>query len=243
MALSAGCEMQTIPLSNLALAFIPVIIVIMVIWHWQLDYKHSIYAVGRMLIQLLLIGYVLTYIFEADRAYIVITLLSLMLATASWIALRTITIPRKTLYWSAVYASLLGGFTVLVLTTQGVLSLHPWYSPSTVIPIAGMIFANCMNSISLSGERLEAEMKLGVPYEKAKKVALRAALIPITNMLLAVGLVSLPGMMTGQILSGVSPLIAVRYQIMVMCMIFGSSGISAAVFIYSIKRYLPTNSA
>ena len=240
MALSADCEMQTIPLSNLALAFIPVIIVIMVIWHWQLDYKHSIYAVGRMLIQLLLIGYVLTYIFEADRAYIVITLLSLMLATASWIALRTITIPRKTLYWSAVYASLLGGFTVLVLTTQGVLSLQPWYSPSTVIPIAGMIFANCMNSISLSGERLEAEIKLGVPYEQAKKVALRAALIPITNMLLAVGLVSLPGMMTGQILSGVSPLIAVRYQIMVMCMIFGSSGISAAVFIYSIKQYLPT---
>jgi putative ABC transport system permease protein len=97
-----------------------------------------------------------------------------------------------------------------------------------------------MNSISLSGERLEAEIKLGVPYEQAKKVALRAALIPITNMLLAVGLVSLPGMMTGQILSGVSPLIAVRYQIMVMCMIFGSSGISAAVFIYSIKQYLPT---
>ena len=240
MALSAGCEMQTIPLSNLALAFIPVFIVIMLIWRWQLDYKHSIYAVGRMLIQLLLIGYVLTYIFEANSAYIVITLLSLMLATASWIALRTITIPRKTLYWSAVYASLLGGFTVLVLTTQGVLSLQPWYSPSTVIPIAGMIFANCMNSISLSGERLEAEIKLGVPYEQAKKVALRAALIPITNMLLAVGLVSLPGMMTGQILSGVSPLIAVRYQIMVMCMIFGSSGISAAVFIYSIKQYLPT---
>jgi putative ABC transport system permease protein len=134
--------MQTIPLSNLALAFIPVFIVIMLIWRWQLDYKHSIYAVGRMLIQLLLIGYVLTYIFEANSAYIVITLLSLMLATASWIALRTITIPRKTLYWSAVYASLLGGFTVLVLTTQGVLSLQPWYSPSTVIPIAGMIFAN-----------------------------------------------------------------------------------------------------
>jgi len=234
--------MQTIPLSNLALAFIPVIIVIMVIWRWQLDYKHSVYAIGRMLIQLLLIGYVLTYIFEVSSAYIVITLLSLMLATASWIALRLIAIPRKTLYLSAVYASLLGGVTVLILTTQGVLTLNPWYAPSTVIPIAGMIFANCMNSISLAGERLEAEMKLGVPFDEAKKVALRAALIPITNMLLAVGLVSLPGMMTGQILSGVSPLIAVRYQIMVMCMIFGSSGISAAVFIYLIKRYLPNNS-
>jgi len=54
-------------------------------------------------------------------------------------------------------------------------------------------------------------------------------------MLLAVGLVSLPGMMTGQILSGVSPMIEVRYQIMVICMIFGSSDISEAVFLHSAK--------
>ena len=104
-----------------------------------------------------------------------------------------------------------------------------------MIPLGGMIFANCMNSISLAAERLESELKQGQPYEKAKVIALRTSLIPITNMLLAVGLVSLPGMMTGQILSGVSPLIAVRYQIMVMCMIFGSSGISAAVFLHSAK--------
>ena len=119
--------------------------------------------------------------------------------------------------------------------TQGVLSLKPWYSPSYMIPLGGMIFANCMNSISLAAERLESELKQGHPYEKAKVIALRTSLIPITNMLLAVGLVSLPGMMTGQILAGVSPLIAVRYQIMVMCMIFGSSGISAAVFLHSVK--------
>ena len=94
-----------------------------------------------------------------------------------------------------------------------------------------MIFANAMNSVSLAAERLEAETERNVPYDQARNIALRASLTPITNSLFAVGLVSLPGMMTGQILSGVSPLIAVRYQIMVMCMIFGSAGISAACFL------------
>ncbi|MDX2481924.1 MAG: ABC transporter permease, partial [Desulfuromusa sp.] len=103
---------------------------------------------------------------------------------------------------------------------------------------AGMIFANSMNSISLAGERLEAEISRDIPYDKARSIALQASLIPITNSLLAVGLVSLPGMMTGQILSGVSPLIAARYQIMVMCMIFGSAGISAAIFLTLIKSDL-----
>jgi putative ABC transport system permease protein len=229
--------MQTIPLSNLALAFIPVIIVIAVIWRWQLDYKHSIYAVGRMLIQLLLIGYVLTYIFQTNSTYIVITVLSLMLGIASWIALRTISVPRKKLYLSSVSAIVLGGGSVLLLITQWVLVLSPWYSATMIIPLAGMIFANCMNSISLAGERLEAEINNGSSYDKAKIIALRAALIPIINSLLAVGLVSLPGMMTGQILSGVSPLIAVRYQVMVMCMIFGSAGMTSAIFLYLIKKH------
>jgi putative ABC transport system permease protein len=229
--------MQTIPLSNLALAFIPVIIVIAVIWRWQLDYKHSIYAVGRMLIQLLLIGYVLTYIFQTNSTYIVITALSLMLGIASWIALRTISVPRKKLYLSSVSAIVLGGGSVLLLITQWVLVLSPWYSATMIIPLAGMIFANCMNSISLAGERLEAEINNGSSYDKAKIIALRAALIPIINSLLAVGLVSLPGMMTGQILSGVSPLLAVRYQVMVMCMIFGSAGMTSAIFLYLIKKH------
>ncbi|MDX1733734.1 MAG: ABC transporter permease, partial [Halioglobus sp.] len=67
--------------------------------------------------------------------------------------------------------------------------------------------------------------------ESARLAAYQAAMIPVINALLAVGLVSLPGMMTGQILSGVSPLIAARYQIMVMCMIFASAGISTALFL------------
>ncbi len=228
-------SIQTIPLTNLALAFIPVAVVIFIIWKWQLDYKTSIYAVFRMLIQLLLIGYFLMYIFDSDSAWIVVGVLAVMLFSSSWIALRTMKLHRKTLYLKAFWSIILGGGLVLVMVTQGVLGLDPWYLPSYMIPLAGMIFANAMNSVSLAGERLQAELSRDMSYDKARKVALQTSLIPITNALFAVGLVSLPGMMTGQILSGVSPFIAARYQIMVMCMIFGSAGISAAIFLVMSK--------
>jgi putative ABC transport system permease protein len=104
-----------------------------------------------------------------------------------------------------------------------------------MIPLAGMIFANAMNSVSLAGERLEAEITRSSSYEEARNIALKASLIPITNSLFAVGLVSIPGMMTGQILSGVSPLIAARYQIMVMCMVFAAAGISSTIFLIAVK--------
>ena len=207
----------------------------MIIWKWGLGYKNSLYAIVRMLIQLLLIGYFLAYIFEADSSLIVIAVLIIMLFTSSWIGLRTMKIPRKALYLKSFLSISLSGLLILILITQGVLNLQPWYLPSYMIPLAGMIFANAMNSVSLAGERIESEISRNVPYNEARNIALRASLIPITNSLFAVGLVSIPGMMTGQILSGVSPLIAARYQIMVMCMVFGAAGISSAFFLYSLK--------
>ena len=227
--------MVTIPLSNLAIAFIPVFVVLIIIWRWNIGLKSSLYAIFRMIIQLLLIGYVLTYIFETNSNYVVIAVLSIMLLSASWISLRTTSLPRKILFINAVSAMVIGGVTVLIIMTQAVLMIEPWYSPSYLIPLAGMIFANCMNGISLAAERLESELSQGKSFKEAKVIALKTSLIPITNMLLAVGLVSLPGMMTGQILSGVSPMIAVRYQIMVMCMFFGSTGISVAMFLHSVR--------
>jgi putative ABC transport system permease protein len=92
-----------------------------------------------------------------------------------------------------------------------------------------------MNSISLAAERFENEIGKGLTYEDRRNISFRASLIPITNSLFAVGLVSLPGTMTGMILSGISPMIAVRYQIMVMCMIFGSTGLSSAIYLILIK--------
>jgi UDP-glucose/iron transport system permease protein len=228
-------SLETIPLLNLSIAFIPALLTIGILIKWSLNATNALYAISRMLVQLLLIGYFLTYIFESDSAGIIILILAVMVLASSWIALGTISDLRLQLYKYALLAICAGGGVSLVMVTQGVMALEPWYSPQSMVPIAGMIFANAMNSISLSAERLNAEIGRYVPYDEARKIALQSSLIPVTNSLFAVGLVSLPGMMTGQILSGVSPLIAVRYQIMVMCMVFGASGIATAFFLVLVK--------
>ena len=189
-----------------------------------------------MLIQLLAIGYVLTYIFEANQPIIVFGVLTVMVLVASWISLRTIPQRRVGLFGYAVVAVLVAGGATLAVVSQGVLSLRPWYAPRYLIPLAGMLFSNCMNTVSLSAERFFAERARETTLETARNTAFQAALIPITNSLFEVGLVSIPGMMTGQVLAGVDPLIAARYQIMVMCMIYGSSGISAALFLLLVGR-------
>ena len=228
-------SVQTIPFANLILAFIPAVAVVGILWKWGIGYGNSLYAIFRMLIQLLLIGYFLIFIFKSDSYLIVAGVLAVMLFASSWIALRTVKIPRRLLYLKSFCSISVGGGLILLLITQGVLNLQPWYLPSYVIPLAGMIFASAMNSVSIALERLNAEVERDVSYDKARVIALRASLIPITNSLFAVGLVSLPGMMAGQILSGISPFIAARYQIMVMCMIFGSAGISSACFLALVR--------
>jgi putative ABC transport system permease protein len=99
-----------------------------------------------------------------------------------------------------------------------------------------MIFANSMNSVSIAAERFEVEFNRENIYEKARNIAYKASLIKDINSLFAVGLVSIPGMMTGQILSGVEPIETVKYQIMVMCMIIASSGISTAVYLKLLEQ-------
>ncbi|NQZ93346.1 MAG: ABC transporter permease [Moritella sp.] len=231
---------QVISFSHLAFAFIPVLVALAILLQWRLPIKNGLYALSRMLIQLLLIGYFLSYIFESHSAGIVVAVLLIMVIASSWIALGAVPDQRWKMYKYALAAVFLGGGFTLFIMSVGVLGLDPWYNPQYMVPLAGMAFANAMNSVSLSAERLHAEMQRGEDYLIARRIALRASLIPIINALFAVGLVSLPGMMTGQILSGVSPFIAVRYQIMIMCMMFGSSVISAAFFLSLIKPLMLT---
>ena len=229
-------ELATIPVARLALSFIPVGIVVILMWRWKLGIGRSLHAIARMLIQLTLIGYVLVYIFETDSALIISGVLAVMVVAASWIALNTVDTPVGSLIPASLVSIVLGGGAVLALITQGVLQLDPWYQPSIIIPLAGMIFSASMTNISLGLERLVAELNNGADFLSARNVAFRTSMIPVINSFFAVGLISLPGMMTGQILSGVSPLIAVRYQIMVMCMIFGAAGLSTVCFLVLVAR-------
>ena len=223
--------MQTIPILELGIIFIPTAFLLVVMFRWQLKAFTGLYANVRMLLQLLLVGYFLTYVFETNQPLVIVLLIALMIAVSAWITLRSSKDKSVKTYFIFLIAIGLPGLILLGLVTQFVLQVQKWFEPSLVVPIAGMIFANSMNTVSLAAERFESEFNRAEDYIDARRIALDASLIPQINSLFAVGLVALPGMMTGQILSGVDPIIAVRYQIMVMWMTFGSGGLAAVLYL------------
>lgn len=227
--------LPAVDLASLMIAFLPSAVLILVMRRWALAAGEALYANLRMLIQLLGVGYVLTFVFETDEPIVIAAVVVLMMTAAAWIALRPLAARGIRLYLVALAALGGNGLVMLAIVTQLVLDLSRFFEPRFVVPLAGMIFANAMNTVSLAAERFEAEQGRGLGYEEARRVALEAALIPQVNALFAVGIVSLPGMMTGQILSGVEPLVAVRYQIMVMCMTFGSAGLGAACYLVLVR--------
>ncbi len=236
---------EIIPLERLLIMLIPMALVIYLMRSWGLNYLKACYAIFRMLLQLMLIGYALIMIFESESSLMTLAVLCIMVLASSWISLNTLSSldsnllqHKLKLFLIAISAVTLGGGFMLLIVTQVVLTIEPWFLPRYMIPLAGMIFATAMTSISLAGERVQSELMQGKSYENASKVAFNTSMIPNINAMFAVGLVSLPGMMTGQILSGVSPFIAARYQIMVMCMLFAAAGISAFIFLNFAKKQL-----
>lgn len=223
--------MYNISFFDLIWIFIPLIVVYYIYYKWSDDTTSIPYALSRMVIQLIALGYFLTYIFETKNFFIIILILSAMLIVASIISLRPVTNKSKSLYLSSFISITIGGLITLIFVIDGVLDISLWFEPRFLIPIAGMIFANSMNSVSIAAERFESEYQKSTNLIKARNIAYKSSLIPNINTLFAVGLVSIPGMMTGQILSGVDPMIAVNYQIMVMCMVILSGGISSAIYL------------
>ncbi|MBH49201.1 MAG: hypothetical protein CMG69_00395 [Candidatus Marinimicrobia bacterium] len=228
---------QSISYFNLIYILIPVCVVIFIYFKWKLEFPTVIYAHVRMFIQLIAIGYCLKYVFNSENPFVILLILALMIIIAGYIAPRPLKNKRLSNYIVSTISIFICGTATLYIVTQHVIQINPWFNPHFLIPLGGMIFANCMNSISLAAERFENEKESGLNFEEQRNIAFRASLIPITNSLFAVGLVSLPGTMTGMILSGISPLIAVKYQIMVMCMIFGSTGISSALYLTLLRKY------
>ena len=234
--------MKTIELYNLLYLLIPLIFVWYFYNSWVKDKYEIINATIRMIVQLLLIGYVLLYLFKNDNYYLGIFILLFMISVSSWIALRNIKNQSRSEYLYIFISLAVSGIIHLIIIILLVLQLENVYVPQYVIPIAGMIFANIMNSLSLVIERFEMEYTKSKNFIEARAISFKASMIPQINSLLAVGLVSLPGMMTGQILSGVDPLIAVRYQIMIMAVVLSSSGMGIIIyFLLKRKSYTISN--
>ena len=181
--------MVVIPIENLSLIAAPAALVLLVLWKWSAGAKTSLYALARMVMQLCLIGYALTFIFETKQAALVLIVLSIMLCASSWIALRSAPERRAQLYLKALLSTFIVNASLLLLITKGVLQTKPWFNPSVVIPLAGMVFAAGMNAISLFVERYFAELPRTNECN-ARNIAYKATLIPIINSLMAVGLVS-----------------------------------------------------
>lgn len=227
--------MTTLSWFDLAWCLVPVLLVLLISIKWRQESNEVLLAVTRMVLQLIIVGYALILVFANPSPWISTLIVSLMLCFAAWIAIRPVNSDLNLLQ-PALLA--LGGSVSLHLCITIFLILRPqsWYQPELLIPLAGMYLANTMNTLSLAAERYCAERARDVSIFKAKNVAFQTAMIPQINSLLAVGVVALPGVMTGQILSGVSPLIAVRYQIMVMSMIFGTAGVGSFIMLSLLAR-------
>ena len=206
--------------------------------------QRLVIGAARTVVQLVLVGYVLVYIFALDRWYLVVAALLVMLLVATKAAVnRQHGAHRKLLMITGVAMLVASGFTLLYISTL-VVHVAPWYNPQYLIPLFGMIVGSTMNAATIAAERLasevtahkaeiEAYLALGATYQQASqqpvRQALRASLIPTVNGLMVVGIVTLPGMMTGQILAGSSPLIAIRYQIVVVFMQAAAVAITTAM--------------
>jgi putative ABC transport system permease protein len=217
----------------------------------------------RAVVQLVAVGYVLVYIFAAARWWLVLLALAVMLVAATATATRRRSggpAPgtTRTLWIISGTAMLLGAGLTLAYVSEIVLHVRPWYDPRYLIPLFGMIVGNAMNGAALALERLASEMDarrgeveaylaLGATPARAAaepvRRALVAALIPAVNGLMVVGLVQLPGMMTGQILAGQSPLLAVRYQIVVAFMLAGATAMTAVIVVLWYRRMFFTAAA
>jgi putative ABC transport system permease protein len=201
-------------------------------------------ATARMIVQLALVGVVLTTLFT-HVALLWTGLAALVMVLFAGREIMARQERRLAGLWSyglgtSCMLAAAGLVTLFALTTQ--LHPEPWYHPRYALPLLGMILGNTMTGISLGLDRLtsglvrerpavEARLALGATRLDAvlpvTRLALRSALMPIINSMAATGLVALPGMMTGQILAGAEPSQAVRYQLLIMFLIAGATGLGA----------------
>lgn len=197
-------------------------------------------AAVRTVVQLLLVGYVLTFVFGQGTLPVVLAMATVMMVAAARAAVRR---PSRTYRGAFVHAFvtlLLAGLIITTTVTAGIVGVEPWYEPRYFIPLLGMILGNSLTGVSLGLDtlldrvteqraRVELELALGASAREAARPhvreAVRRGLIPIINSMMVVGLVSIPGMMTGQILAGADPLGAVKYQIVVMFMVAASTSL------------------
>ena len=250
--------MNVIQLSPLDLIIPAIMVVLLAALTWRMRTGNSrelLIAAARTVVQLLLIGYVLTLVFSAARWYWIAAIMTLMLLIAGYEVNARQHRPFAGAwgYGLGTLSMFVSSFSMLLLALLLLVQPQPWYQPQYSIPLLGMLLGNSMTGIALALDRLtesawkqrreiEGRLMLGQSWKDAigpvRQEAMRSGLMPIINAMAAAGVVSLPGMMTGQILGGSPPVEASKYQILIMFLITVASGLGSLIAVHYGSRRL-----
>ncbi|MFA7594390.1 MAG: iron export ABC transporter permease subunit FetB [Thiohalobacteraceae bacterium] len=234
-----------IPLDSVDLGIAAVLVVLMALLSARLQRslaRQILVAAARTTVQLLLVGLVLKALFATTHSgwVALMALFMLLVAGREVMARQERRLRGGWSFGIGTLSMFLSSFAVTLFALTVIISNQPWYAPQYAIPLLGMLLGNTMSGVAIAMDRLtqtawqqraeiEARLMLGQSARNAvrdyKREAARAGLIPIINAMATAGLVSLPGMMTGQILAGAPPVEAVKYQILIMFLIAVGTGL------------------
>ncbi len=228
---------------DLAIAASLVLLVALLQWRMRLGNTQALLIAGlRTVAQLLLLGLILKIVFAASDLYWIALMSIVMLLAAG----REVMVRQKRRFigsWGFLLGTssmFISAFSVTLLALLIIVQPDPWYLPQYSIPLLGMLLGNTLNGITLGLDNLtrsawekrtiiDGRLALGETWSNAisdiRRDSIRVGMIPIINAMSVAGLVSLPGMMTGQILSGTPPVEAVKYQILIMFLIAAGTGL------------------
>jgi putative ABC transport system permease protein len=219
--------------------------------------KDFFIGAARAFAQLYIVGGILVYIFTTRHPGLIMLVLLVMLAVATHTAVSRQTVRIRNIYPIIWFSLIIASGITMFMVTEVIVRWKPWYRPEYLIPIAGMIIGNAMNAAALAAERLsadirgnrqliEAKLALGASSFQAARTfvirSIRASLIPSINSMMVVGIVQLPGMMTGLIIAHQSPVMAVRYQLVIVYAIAFSVGVTSMLVVYQSYRQFFTRS-
>ncbi len=250
--------MELIRLTPLDLAITAGLMLLMAALSWRLHLgveRRLLISAARSIVQLSLVGLLLRSIFDAESLWMIGGISLVMLTAAGYEVMAR----QKQRYrggWGfgiGAVSMFLSSFTMTLAALVVIIGVEPWYAPQYLIPLLGMLLGNTMSGVAVALDNLtqnarrlrreiEGRLILGQTWHQAiddiRRDALRSGLIPIINAMAAAGLVSLPGMMTGQILSGSPPMEAAKYQIMIMLLIATGTGLGAILAVWIGSRRL-----
>ncbi|ULH14131.1 iron export ABC transporter permease subunit FetB (plasmid) [Deinococcus sp. KNUC1210] len=243
-----------ISLPQLALASALLFVSVVLSWRLRLGLTRDILISGlRMGVQLLLVGLILGWVFALKHPLPVLGIGLIMTILAAQAAAGRTKRRYAALYLDSFVAIFGSSFLLTGLALWGIIRVHPWWGAQYAVPILGMVLGNTLTGVALSLERFLSELETGrgriegrlalgaTRWEAAHSAvaaSVRTGMIPTLNSMAVMGLVSLPGMMTGQLLAGEAPANAVRYQIVIMFVLATSSALGSLIVVLLAYRVL-----